>query len=171
VLSANGSLNTEFAKATIFGIAEIGGGHASTGTDSETSASTFYLAVNTAALAKPADLKIGFYGGEATGAGVSNITVGVTENGATLLAPVSFDNAADALTYFTDDAIDFGAIAKGAVLDFAITLSVTSSQAGGGFYGNFIIGNAPATLAAFVPETDAQLAPAHFGHVPVHGMW
>jgi hypothetical protein len=180
VLTANAAINSAVANGTAFGIAEVGGGHASTGTDSETSTSTFYLAVNTGALAKPADLKIGFYGGQATGAGggagVTNVTVSVTENGTNLLAPVVFTNAADAVSYFNDHALDLGAIAKGTVLDLAVNLSVTTNAAGAGFYGDFIMGNAPGAFAASYPNADPRVSlvhlesMAHLGHVLMPGL-
>ena len=165
VLNANPNIKAGFGpKQTYFGIAEIGGGHASTGTDSQTTFSEFYVAVNTAALAKAGDLKIGFYGGQAIGNGVTGVTVNVTENGNALLPPTSFTSGAAAAAFFNDNAIDLGAIAKGVVLDLAVTISVTSDVAGSGFYGNFILGDPASALAAAHADLLRALELPHNGH-------
>ena len=71
-----------------------------------------------------------------------------------------FATAADAQTFFSDNAIDLGSLASGNSLTMREILTVTTSNANSGFYGNVIIGDPPPAAAA------PHAAAAHRRHTP-----
>jgi|GEM_PF-6282123 len=88
----------------------------------------------------------GFYGGTLVGTGVTGVVLTVIANGQTLLSK-SLASSALAKTYFTNDAVDLGSLAASlygaGVANLSISLAVTSTSVGSGFYGNVLIGDPP----------------------------
>jgi hypothetical protein len=79
----------------------------------------------------------------------------------------TFATAAQAVAYFTNNAIDLGTLVSGPLsantLSLSATLTVTATTAGSGFYGDIIVGDPPKThLMPPTPELMSQ-AMAGFG--------
>ena len=153
ILSANSNIAAAFNTKTpsYFAIAEVGGRYTSAGTGVETTHSSLDLNVDLTKLAVRHDLLLGLYGGQGFGTGVTDVTLDISANGTNLLHQ-SFANAADATTYFTNHAVDLGALTAplyaSGTLALHVALDVTSTNAGSGFYGNLLIGDPPATTTA-----------------------
>ena len=182
VLNANGNIKTAFGAApSFFAMGEVGGGHASAGADSETSTSSIITQINLANLAAPGNLVFGLYNGEAVGnaAGLTGVTLSVTANSVALpglsvsitseLGGLSIAQQADALFHN----MGFGgelALAATGTLVIDVSLSVTTDQAGAGFYGDFIFGDPPTGVSAR-PGTGFSGANAMAEHHGVLGSW
>jgi hypothetical protein len=156
VLNANGAIAAAFGGATqYYAVGELGGGHATGGTAAQTTTSTFSLTLAQNAVPTGGDLVVGLYGGVTKGAGVTGVSLSVTENGAAVAAlSFSDDTAAQAQAAFSDMAQNLGALAGGGTIALDFSLSVTSDAAGSGFYGGLIIGDPPGAHA-FARGTDA----------------
>jgi hypothetical protein len=147
VLSANAAIATAFSGATqYYAVGELGGAHSTGGTAVQTQTASFSLKLAQSAVPAGGDLIVGLYGGETTGAGVTGISLSVTENGATVAA-LSFtnDTAAQAKAAFSDMAQNLGALSGSGTIALDFTLTVTSGAPGSGFFGGLIIGDPPAT--------------------------
>ncbi len=104
------------------------------------------------------DLVVGLYNGELVGIGVTGVTFSIYENG-TELFDRKFSNIANAVAYFTDNALDLGSIPATGPLDLKMVLTVTSTTAGSGFYAGMIVGGGSGTGATKV-TTAAPFAQA-----------
>jgi hypothetical protein len=147
VLTANSAIKTEFgASPKFFALGEVGGRHATAGTDVETTTSSVTVDVDLAELATPGDLILGLYDGDAVGAGVTGVTLTVSGVGVTTFTE-AFASGALARTGFTDKAFNLGSLASTGTLDLTVSLTVTSDAAGSGFFGDFIVGDPPPAAA------------------------
>jgi hypothetical protein len=169
VLNANPDIQTAFGpNPGIYALGELGGGHATSGTDTETTSSSVTISINQANLGLPGNLIIGLYGGQANDtAGITGITLTVTGNGVQLAQEVL-----SPATAFQDDPISLGALANSGILTVDVSLSVTSDEAGAGFYGDFILGDPPSGAPGLVDRAGwhggALLSVGHaWGHVAV----
>jgi len=156
VLAANANIATAFgASPSFFAIGELGGGYSSYGQPapaSETTTSSIVETVDLTKLASRQQLVAGFYDGDVVGAGVTGVTFDLYADGADLIHQ-TFATAAAALTWFTDNAVDLGSLAAGQplggnTLTLQAVLTVTSTSAGSGFYGDLIIGDPPTQSAS-----------------------
>jgi hypothetical protein len=163
VLAANSNIAALFgATPVFFGVGELGGAHTSVGNTAQTITSTLKETVDLTQLAVRGDLLVGFYNGTAVGSGVTNVTFDLYADGIQEVHQV-FATAAQAATWFTNHAIDLGSLASGQPLGansltLQVVLSVTSTTAGGGFYGDLILGDPPK-----VAPTPRQFAEAIAG--------
>jgi hypothetical protein len=156
VLAANPNMASALGGATtVFALGELGGGHASSGLDAETSTSSAILTLNLLSLTGQGELALGLYQGEAVGAGVTGVTL-VVSSGKQTWVDQSFGSVADAQAYFTDPApLDLRAVGPKLPLQpVTVSLTVTTDAAGSGFYGDFLL--------AFVPDQTASASPAGF---------
>jgi len=156
VLSANARIKAAFGHApTFFAIGELGGGHSSAGTASQTVTSTINETVDLTKLSSRRDLVAGFYDGTPVGSAITGVTFDLYADGIDLVHRV-FSTGAEAKRFFTDDAVDLGSLASGQTLGadtltLKAVLTVTSSAAGSGFYGDFIVGDPPGAGAKLTP--------------------
>ena len=85
------------------------------------------------------------------GAGVTGVTFDLYADGNDVIHR-TFTSAAAAKSFFTNNAIDVGSLASGTLSGNTLTLraviSVTTTSAGSGFYGDLIIGDPPGSAAA-----------------------
>jgi hypothetical protein len=169
VLSANSNISTAFgASPSFFAIGELGGWHSSLGNTAQVTTSTLYEAVDLTQLAVRGDLIVGLYNGAAVGSGVTSVTFDLYADGIDEIHQV-FATAAQAVTYFSNHAFDLGSLATGQplganTLNLQATLSVTSTTAGGGFYGDLIIGDPPKANTHIMPlATTSMFAQAMAG--------
>ena len=73
----------------------------------------------------------------------------------------SFASAAAAQAYFTNDVVDLGALTPatfGNTLNLHVSLDVTSTSAGSGFYGNLLVGDPPAAAGPAPTPSSATSA-------------
>jgi hypothetical protein len=149
VLNANAAIKSAFgAHRKYFALGELGGGHSSAGTASQTSTAEMQMTVNLADLGAPGELVLGLFDGQVVGTGVTSVALSVTGDGVSLLSK-SFTTAAAALAYFTDDGIGgLLALPDTGTEALAITLTVVTDAPASGFYGDFIIGDPPAAKPA-----------------------
>jgi hypothetical protein len=167
VLAANSKISTGFgASPVFFGIGELGGGYSTGGTATQTTNVSFTEHVDLNQLATRKDLEVGLYGGTKLGTGFASMTFDLFADGVDVIHQ-TFTSAAAAVTFFTNNAIDVGSLASGALSGSNLTLqavmSITTTAAGQGFYGNLIIGDPPGkTKPAALPGGLVQ-AIAGFG--------
>lgn len=152
VLAANSNINKAFAVTpSYFGIVELGASFTTAGTLSETTTATVTESVDLNQLATRQDLLVGLYGGTLTGTGVTGVVLTIKANGTTLLSQ-TFASGAAAQTYFTNHAVDLGSLngslyASG-IANLTISLAVTSTSAGSGFFGSLLVGDPPKAATA-----------------------
>jgi hypothetical protein len=145
-------IKTDFGSSPVFfATAELGGGHSTAATGSQTTSSTINETVDLTQLANKEDLAVGFYGGESLGAGVTQVTFNLYVNGSDVDSQ-TFSTAAAAKAYFTNNAINLGSLAGESSLSVEAQLAVTSTAAGSGFYGEVIIGDPPPSSAGAAPS-------------------
>ncbi len=159
VLDANPGIASAFgASPVFFAEGELGGQYSTGGTAAQTITDTVEIKVDLSKLASPKDLMIGLFNATPLdeGLGSGDLTLTLTNNG-TVLFTRSFATETDAIAFFTDKAIDLGALGagplSGSTLDLVATFTLHTSAAGQGFYGQFIIGD---------PPPGAVASPAHF---------
>jgi hypothetical protein len=143
ILAANSNINTAFtAKASpvYFGIGELGGAYATSGSGSETETSSVHMTVDLTKLASLHDLVIGFYSGTSAGSGFTSMSLDVKINGTDHIN--NFATVADANNFLQNNAHDYGPL-SGTSLQLDISLSITESAAGGYDFG-MLIGDPPA---------------------------
>jgi hypothetical protein len=148
VLAANSTIATAFgASPTFFAISELGGANSSAATGAQTTTLETDETVDLDKLASRDDLMVGLYNGAAIGANVTGVTFDLYADGVDVIHE-SFSSGAAAQTYFTDNAVDVGSLSTGALSGSSLSLkemlTVTSTAPGSGFYGQAIIGDAPA---------------------------
>ena len=146
IFAANPLVQAAFGSSPdIYAIGEIGGGHASAGTDSETSSANVPIDVNPANLGHNEELTLGFANGDLLGAaGVTAVSLTVSDGGQQLIDQ-NFATPAAARSYF-DDNIASGLLLLspgGAATTLSIGLTVQTDRAGSGLYGEFIVGGVP----------------------------
>ncbi|MEO8927789.1 MAG: hypothetical protein ABI306_11575, partial [Caulobacteraceae bacterium] len=153
VLAANAAIKSKFGVSPVFfAIGEVGGGHSSVGTFSQTTTSSISETVDLTQLASRQDLVVGLYSGAFTGSGVTGVTFDLVADGIDVIHQ-TFTTAAAAKAFFTNNAIDVGSLVAGQplggnTLTLQATLSITSTSAGSAFYGGLIIGDPPRTAVA-----------------------
>ena len=170
VLSANPIIATAFGSSPVFfAIGELGGAHSTVGTDSQVITSNISFTVDLTQLAVRQDLVVGFYHPTTLGAGVTSMTLDIYVNGTDTLN-VNFVSAADATTFFTDNAFDLGSLASGDTVNVEARLSITTASPGGGFDGAFIFGDPPPAEHVVVASHAAlaSAAPASAAITAVH---
>jgi hypothetical protein len=161
VLGANSAIAAAFASSPVFfAIGELAARYDATGTGTETTTSTIATNVDLTQMATLGDLIIGFYGGGTSGSGVTSVVLSISANGSQL-----FDKTftqAQAMAFFTNNAIDFGSLAgalfANSVADITVSLTVTSSTAGSNFHGNVLIGDPPSAAPETVSNPFADYA-------------
>jgi hypothetical protein len=145
VLAANANIAAAFGESPVFfATAELGGSYSTGGKTTQTATGEMDEVVDLTQLSSRQDLVVGLYNGDAVGAGVTSVTFDVYANGADLLHQ-TFATAGAAQAYFTDNAVDLGSLTVlgGEILTLRAVLSVTSTSAGSGFYGDLIVGDPP----------------------------
>ncbi len=158
VLSANSNINSAFTSVgtpDYFAIGELGGAYSTNDTDPETETSSIHMGVDLTKIT-PKDLILGLYDGTSTGAGFTSMTFDVKANGVDVLNK-TFTSPSAATTYFTNDALDLGAL-SGSALTLDISLSITEAQAGGFDFG-LLVGDPPPASQA--PHSSSNFAMAH----------
>jgi len=162
VMTANPLIKTAFGTGPVFfAIGELGGAYSVGGTAaSQTAAAEIDETVDLTLLASRTDLVIGFYNGAAFGSGVTGVTFDLYADGTDVLSK-SFASAADAQTWFTNNAVDLGSLATDPQIDantltLKAVLMVTSTSAGSGFGGDVIIGDPPSSGVAASHRTFTQ---------------
>jgi hypothetical protein len=140
------------SSSTTLAVGQLGGAHSSSGATTETSTATADITLNLAKLSGQPDLVLAMVGAVSTGAGVTGVTLSVAADGSSLFTE-SFSSATAATAYLTDHPIDLGSLASGELmasptLDLHVALSVTTTQAGGGEYGQFLLGTDTITQSA-----------------------
>jgi hypothetical protein len=151
ILSANSHISTAFGAdphPVYFAIEELGAGHSSGGGGtSQMTTSTADVTVDLTKLASRHDLIVGLYKGAAVGSGISSVAFDLYADGVDVIHKTGL-TAAQAVTLFTNDAIDVGSLASGALSGNTLTLhavlTVVSTGASSGFYGGLLIGDPPA---------------------------
>ena len=146
VFAANPTIATAFGAApTIFAIGELGGAYSTGGTGVETVTDTMDLTVQfvLSKLTTTGDLKIGLFDPIVLGSGFSSLTIKLQAGGTTLLDQ-TFTSAATLEAAFHDMAFDLGPLGTGG-LNIQATVTVVTDAAGQGAFGEFIIGDPPAT--------------------------
>ena len=103
IFAANPHIAAAFGTSPdVYALGEVGGGHASAGTDAENSSSIVTVDVDAANLAGNEELTFGFYDGQlCDAASVTGVTLDVTGGGKQLIDH-TFASANGALAYFTD---------------------------------------------------------------------
>jgi hypothetical protein len=147
VLADNSAIATAFGtSSTFFAIGELGGAHSSAATGTQTTTLETDETVDLGKLASRGNLTVGFYNGAAVGGSVTGVTFDLYADGVDVVHE-SFASGAAAQTYFTDNAVDLGSLATGPLSGNTLTLkellTVTSTAAGSGFYGQALVGDAP----------------------------
>jgi hypothetical protein len=169
VLSANSKISSIFNGSTAFFTdGELGGSYASAGSASQTVTSTISESVDLTQLTSRGNLVMGLYGGAFTGTGFTSLTFNLTVDGVAVISNETFNTAASAKAYFTNDAFTLGSLVTGAysgsTLDVVATMSVVGGSVGSGFDGEIIFGDAPAkapSVSARAPmASPAVAAPA-----------
>jgi hypothetical protein len=156
VLAANSKIKSAFgASPVFFAIGELGGSNFTNGT-TVTTASVIDETVDLTKLTTRGDLLIGFYNGTVVG-GDGNFrgaTLDIYVDG-TKKIHQAFASAADARTWFTNNAKDLGSLASGSTLvgtndtlTLKAVMTVTTIFGDTGFYGQLIIGDPPAVAKA-----------------------
>jgi hypothetical protein len=131
----------------VFAVGEVGGEHSGTGAGVQTSTASTGITLDLLQLVNPADLFLAFDHTSASTSGISNVSLGVSADGMSLLTE-SFSSAAAATAWFTDHPLDLGSLASGTLaasstLDLHVSLSVTSTHAGSSFDTQFLVASAP----------------------------
>ncbi len=150
VLNANGAIAAAFSGATqYYAVGELGAGHATGGSDNETTTAQLNLTLDRASVPAGGNLVVGLFGGVSEGSNVTAVSLNVTENGIPVAAlSFSNDTAAQAVAAFTNMAFNLGALAGSGTLALDFQLSVTSTGAGSGFYGGIVVGDPPGGAGA-----------------------
>jgi hypothetical protein len=187
VLNANSKISSAFGAPPhdYFGIGELGGGYSAGGTGPETVTSQVSLSVQLGDLVSPGELALGLYNGDLVGTGVTSVTLTVKDTtSSTILLSRPGMTGAQALALFTNDG--FGGLEVLTPADstdtLQISLSVTTTKANSGFYGDFILGDPPASssqsaavhrmstaMAAFAPAAGSLSAHAPANSGPADG--
>ena len=134
------------ATPNVVAMGEIGGAHSTYGTDWQTSTASIGLTMDLLQLTSKPDLFLGFYGvGVTGGAGVTDISLYVQADGATLLSE-DFSSTTAAKAWFNGHPIDLGSLGSGPLavdtsLNLSIGMSVTTDQAGSGFSTYLVLGH------------------------------
>jgi hypothetical protein len=181
-LTANSAIKTAFgASPVFFGVSELGGACSSVAT-SQTVTSYSTETVNLAELASRENLVAGFYDGATVGTGVTSVSFTLYVDGVDV-AGFSGDTAAQATTFFTDNAMNLGSLASGSTLvgtnnnmTVEAVLSITSDAASSGFYGGVVVGDPPpvsvatahnlaSAMAGFGPNSGAPTSSAFMAHL------
>lgn len=143
IAAANTSSSLYFANA------ELGGAYSKAGVGSETTTSLVGCDIVSPQATGKYDLEIGLYGGMLVGKGVTKVTLTITA-GATQVLNQTFASGAAALAYFTNHALDLGALVSystsGLKTSVSVSLDVTTTSAGSGFYGHLLIGTKPTAI-------------------------
>jgi hypothetical protein len=143
ILAANSSIKTAFGSSPVFfAVGELGGSYTAAGSGTETSTSTIDETIDLTKLSSVKDLVIGLYDGHVSDSSdVSSIVLSVDADGHTFTESAT---GATAVALFTDKGFNLGSMASyGNTLDLSVSLEVTTTSAGAGFYGDVIVGDPP----------------------------
>jgi len=156
------------AGTTYLGLGQLDGAHTASGAGvSETATTSFTLGIDPAQIANSQDLKIAFIGGkDAAAAAITDVHLTVSI-GDTTLVNQDFSSAASALTWFTDNPVDLGALSSlsgGGDFGLSVMLSVTSTSAASYFVGTMVVGNAAGSGATAADVISMPTAHALGGH-------
>ena len=149
ILAANSNIASKFgASPVFFASGELGGAHASSGgTGSQTITDTVSLTVDLTQLPARHDLMVGLFNPTVLGSGFTSLTVDLSVNGASVVHD-TLTSVFEVDLFFSDSTVDLSTLdptaMTGSTLDVTATVTLTTSSAGQGFYGGFIIGDPPA---------------------------
>jgi hypothetical protein len=145
------------ASPVFFGIGELDGFYSSGGTGTQTITSQFSETIDLTKLAVRQDLVAGFYNGQSTGSGITNITFDLYANG-TDIDHQSFSTVTAATAYFTNNGVDMGSLAgSGSTLSVNAQLKITTTGASS-FDAGILIGDPPSAASASKPAAIPALA-------------
>jgi hypothetical protein len=153
VLNGNSNIKAAFnpPNASFFAIGEVGGAHTRSGSGAQTDTSAINLTVDLTKLPSRQNLELGLFNGTSAGSGFSRLTFNVVGDGHTLVNR-TFNTAAAAVAFFTNDAINLGSLSSGPLsgntLNLAITETLATTSPGSNFYGGFLVGDPPAASDA-----------------------
>jgi hypothetical protein len=148
VLAADPRIAAAFGKSPVFfALGELGGSHAATGVQIETTRSDVDLTVDLTELTVKHDLLLGLYQPVVLGSGFTHLVLSVRA-GDTALLKRGFTSVSAAETYFTDHALDLGPLGAGTMLSLKISLKVTTNATNSGFDAGFLIGDPPPSAPA-----------------------
>jgi hypothetical protein len=139
------------ADPTLFAVGEIGGAPQASSSAWESSNGTFTVQINPSQLPSSGELVLGLFGGQSFGSNVNAVyfsaSTGPNGQGSTFtLNYAGPDAGAQAAASFTDNAIDLAPLFNSAeVTEYGldITLIVSTDGLNSGFFGGFVLGDAP----------------------------
>jgi hypothetical protein len=148
-LIANPTIQQAFGVDPSFlAVGELGGGHSSSGSDTQTATSEIDIIADPSKLTTRGELVVGLYNATVVGGGFSSLTFDLYADG-TDIVHESFSSVANAEAFFSDDALDLGSLATAPLgstpLSLRAVMSVTGSSAGGGFDASLLFGNPAAS--------------------------
>ena len=140
-LSGHSNVNTALSGAQaaggIFGAGVLGAAYATGATGSQEYIDTETFTLNGYNLG--GHLILGLLDTQTSGSGFSSLVFTVTVGGVTKVSQ-SFSTVAAANTYFSNDAIDLGAVPTTPALQVVVKFDLTTSTAGSGYGEDFILG-------------------------------
>ncbi len=145
-LSGNGDISVNYGPdSDIFGIATMGGSNTEGGSSaSRTMISSVTYAIDLNALTNPRqDLLVGLLDTHVEGTGFDTLNFEISREGVTVIDE-SFTVLADAIDYFENRSLNLGSLGVATVsgnLDLLFSFSLTTDDAGAGFYFDLIFGN------------------------------
>jgi hypothetical protein len=156
ILTANPKIKAALGHSpTIFDQGELGGAYAGAGTGSQTETSSVQVEINLAALKSAGSFVLGLYDGAIKdAAGVSEVSLDVTQG---FFGPTMFSQnytGAEAMKAFTDGVplpLSDASFTNSGTEYLEVSLTVTTTQAGASFSGDFLFGDPPQTALAKPP--------------------
>jgi hypothetical protein len=129
----------------MLGYVNLGGSYAEDGSgNSQTFSSNVICGIDLSQLGSMQELKVGLLDPEYTGAGFDSLQF-LIQREDSIIENQTFTTLTDALNYFDDNVLPFGAIdnSVSGSLDLTFSMQLTSSHVGDSFNMNFLIGNSP----------------------------
>ena len=150
VLTGNTNIKTAFgASPTFFAMTELGGEYSTGGTKPQTIAASISFDVDTTKLATKGDLIVGFYDPVSVGASFTSLVFTLEVPGGATLISKTFTSVTAANAFFTDDAMNLGAIGSGSLtgssLNLVASITLVTSGTSQGYYFQMIAGDPPAS--------------------------
>jgi hypothetical protein len=134
----------------MLGYVGLGGSYAENGSgNSQTYSSNVSCSIDLSQLSSMQFLKIGLLDPEYTGEGFDSLQF-LIQREDNIIENQTFTILSDALNYFDDNVLPFGAIENGVsgALDLNFSMLLTSNHVGDSFHMNFLIGNSPEGASA-----------------------
>jgi len=163
LLAANPDIAAAFSSptASCFAMAELGGTHTATTGDTQTATSSVDMTIDLTKLASHDDLIVALANPLLVGS-VGRVDFTVTVDGVTIVDQ-SLSTSVAIVSYFTDHALDLGnidALDQGgdSILRIGVSLTVASTVANAGFFGNILVGDPPAASPA--PSSSPPSSPS-----------